>query len=99
MTAILIAHISGEECILSATHQYMIGYAGDSLFLDSIIWALTTVWEVLVLCLAVWITVKHFHQLRQHSASSIIGDCFTVLMKTHVGYLWAYNMSLVLLFR
>jgi hypothetical protein len=47
---------------------------------------LGTVWEVLALFLAVRITVKHFRELRQHSAGGIIGDCFTVLMKTHVIY-------------
>ncbi|KAG1737341.1 hypothetical protein EDB19DRAFT_990069 [Suillus lakei] len=51
-----------------------------------IAWILGTVWEVLALCLAAWIAVKHFRELRQHSAGGIIGDCFTVLMKTHVSY-------------
>ncbi|KAG1883246.1 hypothetical protein F4604DRAFT_1920436 [Suillus subluteus] len=49
-------------------------------------WILDTVWEVVALCLAVWITVKHFRELRQHSTRGIIGDSFTVLMKTHVSY-------------
>ncbi|KAG1798145.1 uncharacterized protein HD556DRAFT_1353359 [Suillus plorans] len=49
-------------------------------------WILSTVWEVLVLCLAVWTVVKHFRELRQHSAGGIIEDCFTVLLKTHVVY-------------
>ncbi|KAG2351933.1 hypothetical protein BDR07DRAFT_1440712 [Suillus spraguei] len=43
-------------------------------------------WEVFALCLAVWITVKHFRELRQHSAGGIIRDCFTVLIKTHMLY-------------
>ncbi|KAG1839914.1 hypothetical protein DFJ58DRAFT_916872 [Suillus subalutaceus] len=30
-------------------------------------WILSTVWEVLALCLAVWITVKQFRELRRHS--------------------------------
>ncbi|KAG1905015.1 uncharacterized protein F5891DRAFT_1170574 [Suillus fuscotomentosus] len=54
--------------------------------LASINWILVTVWEVLALCLAVWIAVKHFRELRQHSAGGIIEDCFMVLMKTHVVY-------------
>ncbi|KAG1865864.1 hypothetical protein DFJ58DRAFT_911880 [Suillus subalutaceus] len=49
-------------------------------------WILSTVWEVLALCLAVWITVKQFRELRRHSTRGIIGDCFTVLMQTHVSY-------------
>ncbi|KAG1883296.1 hypothetical protein F4604DRAFT_283594 [Suillus subluteus] len=64
----------------------MFDYRGDSIFLISMTWILATVWEVLVLCLAVWIYVKHFRELRQHSTRDIIGDSFTVLMKTHVSY-------------
>jgi hypothetical protein len=55
-------------------------------FLNTMTWILDTVWEVLVLCLAVWIAVKHFHELRQHSTSSIMGDCFVVLIQSHVSY-------------
>ncbi|KAG1775263.1 hypothetical protein EV702DRAFT_1119708 [Suillus placidus] len=44
------------------------------------------VWKVLALCLAVWIAVKHFRELRQYPTRGIIQDCFTVLMKTHVSY-------------
>ncbi|KAG2034941.1 hypothetical protein BDR03DRAFT_1012961 [Suillus americanus] len=82
-------HTSGEELILSGTHQCSIGsigYAEDILLLGSISWIVSTVWEVLAMCLAVWIAVKHFRELRQHSAGEIIGDCFTVLMKTHILY-------------
>ncbi|KAG1856442.1 hypothetical protein F4604DRAFT_1798359 [Suillus subluteus] len=49
-------------------------------------WILGTVWEVLALCLAVWIAVNHLRELRRHPTNGIIGDCFTVLMKTHVSY-------------
>ncbi|KAG2138261.1 hypothetical protein BD769DRAFT_1663840 [Suillus cothurnatus] len=84
--AILTMQISGAEYILSGIHQCMIDYAGDFIFLDSMTSMLDTVWEVLTLCLAVWIAVKHFRELRQHSTSGIIGDCFTVLIKTHVSY-------------
>ncbi|KAG1831493.1 hypothetical protein EV424DRAFT_1371411, partial [Suillus variegatus] len=31
--------------------------------LDSMVWMLNTVWEVLSLCLSVWIAVKHFRAL------------------------------------
>ncbi|KAG2032125.1 hypothetical protein BDR03DRAFT_970982 [Suillus americanus] len=77
---------SGEEFILSGTYQCMISHAGDSSSLSSTTWILGTAWEVLALCLAVWIAVKHFRELRQHSTSDVLGDCFTVLMKTHVSY-------------
>ncbi|KAG1787089.1 uncharacterized protein HD556DRAFT_1530675 [Suillus plorans] len=79
-------HASGEEFILSGTYQCTIGYTGDAVVLDSATWILSIVWEVLTLCLAVWIAVKHFCELRLHAAGGIIGDCFTVLMKTHVVY-------------
>jgi hypothetical protein len=96
------AHIQIPEVfILSGTYQCMISCAGDSIFLQSIIWILGTVWELLALCLAVWIAVKHFRELRRYSTSGIIGDCFTVLMKTHVSYFarWAHIVNVVLLSR
>ncbi|KAG1839451.1 hypothetical protein DFJ58DRAFT_106010 [Suillus subalutaceus] len=86
MTAMITVQLSGEEFVLSGTYQCIIDYTGDSMFLASMIWILGTVWEVLALCLAVWIAVKHFRELRQHSTRGIVRDCFTVLMKTHVSY-------------
>ncbi|KAG1861089.1 VTC domain-containing protein [Suillus tomentosus] len=86
--AVLMAtHAAGEELILFGTYQCTIGYTGDALVvLYPASWILSIVWEVLTLCLAVWISVKHFRELRLHAAGGIIGDCFTVLMKTHVVY-------------
>ncbi|KAG1787058.1 uncharacterized protein HD556DRAFT_1449112 [Suillus plorans] len=81
-----MVHASGEEIVFSGAHQCWITFTGDILFLNSVTWILGTVWEVSALCLAVWIAVKHFRELRQHSAGGIIGECFTVLMKTHVLY-------------
>jgi preprotein translocase subunit SecG len=86
MTAIMTTQVAAEEFILSSTYQCVFDYSGEFLFLDFMTWILGTVWEVFALCLAVWIAVKHFHELRQHSTGSITGDCFTVLMKTHVIY-------------
>ncbi|KAG2036198.1 hypothetical protein BDR03DRAFT_1011922 [Suillus americanus] len=77
---------SGEQLILSGTYQCSVGYAEDIVLLGSIGWILSTVWEVLTLCLAAWIAVKHFRGLRQHSTGGIVRDCFTVLIKTHVLY-------------
>ncbi|KAG2107481.1 uncharacterized protein F5147DRAFT_774310 [Suillus discolor] len=79
-------HTSGEELILSGTYMCRISYTGDALVLDFVTWILYIVWEVLTLCLAVWIAVKHFRELRLHGAGEIIGDCLTVLMKTHLLY-------------
>ncbi|KAG1828903.1 hypothetical protein DFJ58DRAFT_294424 [Suillus subalutaceus] len=90
MAALLTMQISGEEFILSGTYQCMFDSGGDSVFLGSMTWILDTVWEVLALCLAVWIAVKHFRELRQHSTRGIIGDCFTVLIKTHVSYFGSF---------
>ncbi|KAG2049773.1 hypothetical protein BDR06DRAFT_689831 [Suillus hirtellus] len=86
MGAIMTMNTSGEEFVLSGTYLCLTEYAGDSPFLSCMTWVLAAVWEVLALCLAVWIAVKHFRELRQHSSGGIIGDCFTVLMQTHVGY-------------
>ncbi|KAG0696689.1 hypothetical protein DFH29DRAFT_192377 [Suillus ampliporus] len=86
MAAISTSNISGEELILSNTYQCDITFDGDVLLLYGIPWILTTVWEVLALCLALWIAIKHFREPRRQSAGGIIRDCFMVLMETHVGY-------------
>ncbi|KAG1871228.1 hypothetical protein DFJ58DRAFT_762866 [Suillus subalutaceus] len=86
MAAISIMHISVEEFILSGTYVCNIDYPGDTVLLYTITWILALAWEVLLLCLAVRITVKHSRELRQHSPRGIIGDCFAALMKTHAGY-------------
>jgi len=91
-----------EEVILSGTYMCSINFAEDTILLGSITWILGTVWELLALCLAVWIAVKHFRELRSHSAGGIIGvmgNCFRVMMKTHMLYFarWVHvvNMTTV----
>jgi preprotein translocase subunit SecG len=86
MIALEMMQMSGEEFVLSGTYQCIVNYAGDSMFLGNTAWVLATVWEVLALCLAVWIAVKHFRELRPHSTGGMISDCFTVLVQTHVSY-------------
>ncbi|KAG2133259.1 uncharacterized protein EDB93DRAFT_888281 [Suillus bovinus] len=86
VSIMIMMHVSGEEYILSGTYMCQINYPEDDVLLVSITWILATVWEVLALCLAVWIAVKHFRELRRHSAGGIIGDCFSVLIKTHMAY-------------
>jgi hypothetical protein len=61
-------------------------FDGNNLFLVSITWVLGTAWEVLALSLAVWIAVKHFRELQRPSTGWAVGDCFTILMETHVFY-------------
>jgi hypothetical protein len=79
-------HTSGWEFILSGTYNCSIYYPGNILLLNSLVWIVSAVWEVLALCLAVWIAVKHFRELRKHSEGGIMGDCFAVLIKTHMLY-------------
>ena len=54
--------------------------------MNELIWVLSTVWEILALCLAIWTAVKHFRELQRPSTGWTVGDCFTVLIKTHVLY-------------
>ncbi|KAG1798929.1 uncharacterized protein HD556DRAFT_1439993 [Suillus plorans] len=77
-----------EEFIVSGT--YMCYYESDGVvqLMLSMVWMLNTVWEVLALSLSVWIAVKHFRELRRldPSTGSTIGDCFTVLIQSHILY-------------
>jgi hypothetical protein len=83
----LIRRIS-EELVLSGTYQCTYNFVGDEILqhLTAIAWILITVWEVLALGLAVWIAVIHFRELRRSSTGLTVGDCFTVLLKTHILY-------------
>ncbi|KAG2341275.1 hypothetical protein BDR05DRAFT_965780 [Suillus weaverae] len=85
IAAIVLKH---SELILSGKYTCNNGYDGDGPFLMSMFWMLNNVWEVLALCLSVWIAVKHFRDLRRlgPSTGSTIGDCFRVLIKSHVLY-------------
>ncbi|KAG2032191.1 hypothetical protein BDR03DRAFT_970883 [Suillus americanus] len=86
IAAVVLKYMSGEEFILSGTHACTYIYeAGDPLLI-LMTWILTAIWEVLTLCLSIWIAVKHFRELRHHSPQGIIGDCFTVLLESHVVY-------------
>ncbi|KAG2051498.1 hypothetical protein BDR06DRAFT_1022696 [Suillus hirtellus] len=86
MVAIQMIHISMEEIVLSGTYLCQVDYTGEVLFLVSMTWILAIIWEIIALCLAVWIAVKHFRGLRRHSTAGIMVDCFTVLIQTHVSY-------------
>jgi hypothetical protein len=69
-------------------HICSYGYEGNTQLLASMVWVLNTVWEVLALCLSVWIAVKHFRDLRRLGPSTglIIEDYFRVLIQSHVLY-------------
>ncbi|KAG1761489.1 hypothetical protein EDD22DRAFT_632817 [Suillus occidentalis] len=88
LSAIGLKYVEAEELILSGVHMCGYNYDGDSSLLYSTTWLLATGWEVLVLCLSVWIAVKHFRDLRRlgPSTGSTIGDCFRVLIQSHVLY-------------
>ncbi|KAG2126650.1 hypothetical protein BD769DRAFT_1387984 [Suillus cothurnatus] len=88
IVAITLENIVGEELILSGTYMCDYGSEGDTQLLPSMVWMLNTVWEVFALCFSVWIAVKHFRDLRRFgpSTGSTIGDCFRVLIQSHVLY-------------
>ncbi|KAG2364156.1 hypothetical protein BDR07DRAFT_1402086 [Suillus spraguei] len=89
IVAIGVKNTIGEELILSGTYACDYVQGGYPEFLVATTWALNTIWEVLALCLSVWIAVKHFRDLRRLgplTGSIIIGDCFIVLIKSHVLY-------------
>ncbi|KAG2103716.1 uncharacterized protein F5147DRAFT_808690 [Suillus discolor] len=77
-----------EEEILDGIYMCGDVYGGDNQLLILMPWMLNTVWEVLVLCLSVWVGVKHFRELRRlgPSTGSTIGDCFKVLLQSHILY-------------
>ncbi|KAG1761469.1 hypothetical protein EDD22DRAFT_1032477 [Suillus occidentalis] len=77
-----------EETILSGVHMCGYSYEGDVQLSVSMVWMLNTVWEVLTLCLSVWIAVKHFRDLRRLGplTGSTVRDCFRVLIESHVLY-------------
>ncbi|KAG2093911.1 uncharacterized protein F5147DRAFT_779201 [Suillus discolor] len=88
IAAIGLNDVVAEETILSGIYLCGYEYGGDGQLLFSITWILNTVWEVLTLCLSVWVAVKHFRELRRlgPSTGSTIGDCFRVLIQSHVLY-------------
>ncbi|KAG2360587.1 hypothetical protein BDR07DRAFT_1610675 [Suillus spraguei] len=83
-----IKSVVEEELILSGISMCSFDEGASSQLLISITWILNTVWEALALCLSIRIAVKHFRELRRlnQSTGSTIGDCFRVLIKSHVLY-------------
>jgi hypothetical protein len=75
-----------EEYILSGTYQCTYVWEGNARTIDSMAWALYTIWEALALCLALRIAVKHFLGLQRPSNIWTIEDLITVLMKSHAAY-------------
>ncbi|KAG2355017.1 hypothetical protein BDR07DRAFT_220023 [Suillus spraguei] len=88
MAIITLMHIMAVELMISGTYMCDYIYEGNFQFLATMLWVLNTIWEVLALCLSVGIAVKYFRDLRRldQSTGSTIGDCFKVLIKSHVLY-------------
>ncbi|KAG1764367.1 hypothetical protein EV702DRAFT_1154222 [Suillus placidus] len=85
MTAIGNNYVSREELILSGNSLCFTQYT------DPVAMALThetliptLIWEILALCLALWIVTKHFCEVRQMPTA---GDSFTMLIK---GQYWTF---------
>lgn len=79
------SHQKPVEIVISGTYQC--GFTGGNQRLITETWILTFAWEVLTLCLAVWIAVKYLRELQQPlSARSTLGNYFRVLIKTHLFY-------------
>ncbi|KAG0695168.1 hypothetical protein DFH29DRAFT_1083459 [Suillus ampliporus] len=79
--------VSGEEVIISG-HQicFTVNHDAEGLNLIDEMFIPTLVWEVLALCLAVWIVIKHFREMRQSPTGLTMEDCFMVLIRSHVQY-------------
>ena len=75
-----------EEYILSGAHMCSYELQGDVQLWIKLTWVLTTAWEILALCLAVRVAVKHFRELQGPSTRWTLRDTFTVLVKTHIFY-------------
>jgi len=81
------------EVIVSGTYQC--GESGYQPLLTAVTWMLGTVWEVLALCLAAWIAVKHFRELQPTGWA--VGNCLTVLIKSHVLYFSGFTAAACLI--
>jgi len=86
MTAIGNVGVSAEELVLFGYHACLGEFDTNQKDLNNETLIPTTIWEILAFILAVWIVIKHFHQLRQSPTGSTIGDCFTVLIQSHTFY-------------
>ena len=75
--------LADSELVLSGSYLCV---GENNQLLTAATWRLGTVWEVLVLCLAVWVAVKHFRELQRPPTGWTVGDTFEVLTKTHVLY-------------
>ncbi|KAG2370311.1 hypothetical protein BDR07DRAFT_11073 [Suillus spraguei] len=90
ITVILHKNIVGEAVIFSGNHHCKFDFQGHDQLLILKTWILGIVWETVTLCLAVWVTVKHF---RRPSTGLITGDWFVVLMRAHILYFASFIVT------
>ncbi|KAG1793594.1 uncharacterized protein HD556DRAFT_462275 [Suillus plorans] len=81
MTAIVNIDVSWEELILSGISRCFDYTNPAAVYLTHETLIPTLVWEMLALCLALWIVIKHFCEVRQMPTA---GGSFMVLIKGHV---------------
>ncbi|KAG2748213.1 hypothetical protein P692DRAFT_201790347 [Suillus brevipes Sb2] len=82
--------VSVEEFILDGRRVCLFDPDPDQVYLFYESMISTAIWEILASVLALWIVIKHFRELRNSATGSIIGDCFTVLTKSHAFYFGAF---------
>jgi hypothetical protein len=99
LMCIRLIRLTSVELVLSGAHLCNYEDSDTNLFLLQTTWILGTAWEILALCLAVWIAIKHFRELQQASTGWGIGDCFTILIETHVFYFarWVPDLNVAIL--
>jgi hypothetical protein len=68
------------------TYQCTVKLEGNDVLLCTMYFVLVIIWEIIAMCLAGWVTVKHTREMRRHSAGGTIRGCFIVLMKSHCIY-------------
>ncbi|KAG2118690.1 uncharacterized protein F5147DRAFT_832553, partial [Suillus discolor] len=85
--ALAIRSLPWDDLVLSGTNQcvYEVQRSQQLELLLAGVWILRLVWEGIVLCLAVWIAVKHYREIPWLRPRWSKG-CFTVLIQSHVLY-------------
>ncbi|KAG2104411.1 uncharacterized protein F5147DRAFT_775674 [Suillus discolor] len=82
--------ISGKEFVLSGYHICLVQIDTYRMNLNHEMVIPIAIWEILAFLLAVWIVILRFYEIRQSQSGSTIGDCFTMLIKSHALYFLAF---------
>ncbi|KAG1798890.1 uncharacterized protein HD556DRAFT_1439958 [Suillus plorans] len=90
MVVIANLGVSAQEAVLSGYHICIDYNYVANLTFESLV--STAAWEILALFLALWIVIKHIRELRQLPTGLTIGDCFTMLIKSHTFYFLAFTI-------